>query len=187
MESSKDIICRVTPLDIGIETAGGVNTVLIPRGTALPAKRSQVFSTAHDGQSAVIVNISQGNRPMFSDNILVGRFSLNGIPSAPRGVLQEEVTVSVDENGVISVTARDLGTGREEHAAIASSSELSEDEIERARHDAEMNAEDDRLRAELANVKNSAEALCFAIEKSLEENSSKVLDDENQGCIKTSQ
>lgn len=181
MGDNKDILLLdVTPLDIGIETMGGVNTVLIPRNTTIPTKKSQVFSTASDNQSAITVRISQGNRPMFNDNKLLGQFNLDGIPPAPRGVPQEEITVDVDANGIINVTAKDLGTDKEAHITITASSGLSKEEIECARKDAELNAEADKKRAELVNVKNSTEALCFSIEKSLKDNSGKVADDEKK-------
>ena len=181
MGDNKDILLLdVTPLDIGIETMGGVNTVLIARNTTIPTKKSQVFSTATDNQSAITVRISQGNRPMFNDNKLLGQFNLDGIPPAPRGVPQEEISIDVDANGIINVTAKDLGTNKEAHITITASSGLSKEEIERAKKDAELNAEADNKRAELVNVKNSTEALCFSIEKSLKDNSDKATDDEKK-------
>ena len=179
-DKSDILLLDVTPLDIGIETMGGVNTVLIARNTTIPTKKSQVFSTASDNQSAITVRISQGNRPMFNDNKLLGQFNLDGIPPAPRGVPQEEITIDVDANGIINVTAKDLGTNKEAHITITASSGLSKEEIERARKDAELNAEADNKRAELVNVKNSTEALCFSIEKSLKDNGDKATDDEKK-------
>jgi len=179
-DKSDILLLDVTPLDIGIETMGEVNTVLIPRNTTIPTKKSQVFSTASDNQSAITVRISQGNRPMFNDNKLLGQFNLDGIPPAPRGVPQEEITIDVDANGIINVTAKDLGTNKEAHITITASSGLSKEEIERAKKDAELNAEADKKRAELVNVKNSTEALCFSIEKSLKDNTDKATDDEKK-------
>ena len=179
-DKSDILLLDVTPLDIGIETMGGVNTVLIARNTTIPTKKSQVFSTASDNQSAITVRISQGNRPMFNDNKLLGQFNLDGIPPAPRGVPQEEITIDVDANGIINVTAKDLGTNKEAHITITASSGLSKEEIERAKKDAELNAEADNKRAELVNVKNSTEALCFSIEKSLKDNGDKATDDEKK-------
>ena len=179
-DKSDILLLDVTPLDIGIETMGGVNTVLIARNTTIPTKKSQVFSTATDNQSAITVRISQGNRPMFNDNKLLGQFNLDGIPPAPRGVPQEEITIDVDANGIINVTAKDLGTNKEAHITITASSGLSKEEIERAKKDAELNAEADNKRAELVNMKNSTEALCFSIEKSLKDNGNKVTDDEKK-------
>ena len=178
---NKDILLLdVTPLDIGIETMGGVNTILIPRNTTIPTKKSQVFSTAQDYQSAITVRISQGNRPMFNDNKLLGQFNLDGIPPAPRGVPQEEITVDVDANGIINVTAKDLGTNKEAHITITASSGLSKDEIEKAKAEAELHVEEDKKRAEIASEKNSAESICFSIEKTLKDNGDKASDDEKK-------
>ena len=179
-DKSDILLLDVTPLDIGIETMGGVNTVLIPRNTTIPTKKSQVFSTATDGQSAITVRISQGNRSMFNDNKLLGQFNLDGIPPAPRGVPQEEITIDVDANGIINVSAKDLGTNKEAHITITASSGLTKNEIERAKKDAELNAEADKKRAELVNEKNTAESLCFTIEKALKDNTDKATDDEKK-------
>ena len=179
-EKTDVLLLDVTPLDIGIETMGGVNTILIPRNTTIPTKKTQVFSTAADYQSAITVRISQGNRTMFNDNKLLGQFNLNGIPPAPRGVPQEEITIDVDANGIINVSAKDLGTNKEAHITITSSSGLSKEEIEKAKADAEKYAEEDKKRAELATEKNSAEALCFSIEKTLKDNVDKATDDEKK-------
>lgn len=179
-ENTDILLLDVTPLDIGIETMGGVNTILIPRNTTIPTKKTQVFSTAADYQSAITVRISQGNRTMFNDNKLLGQFNLDGIPPAPRGVPQEEITIDVDANGIINVSAKDLGTNKEAHITITSSSGLSKEEIEKAKADAEKYAEEDKKRAELASEKNSAEALCFSIEKTLKDNADKASDDEKK-------
>ena len=179
-ENNDILLLDVTPLDIGIETMGGVNTVLIARNTTIPTKKSQVFSTASDNQSAITVRISQGNRPMFNDNKLLGQFNLDGIPPAPRGVPQEEITIDVDANGIINVTAKDLGTNKEAHITITASSGLSKEEIERAKKDAEIHEAEDKKRAELVNVKNSTEALCFSLEKTLKDNGDKVSEDEKK-------
>ena len=179
-DKSDILLLDVTPLDIGIETMGGVNTVMIPRNTTIPTKKSQVFSTAVDGQPAITVKISQGNRPMFNDNKLLGEFNLDGIPPAPRGVPQEEITIDIDANGIINVTAHDKGTGKEAHITITASSGLSKEEIEKAKKDAEINAAEDEKRATLASEKNSAEALCFTIEKTLKDSVDKASDDEKK-------
>ena len=168
------VLLDVTPLDIGIETLGGINTILIPRGTTIPTKKSEIFSTAVDSQPAITVRIAQGNRKMFADNKLLGQFNLDGIPPAPRGVPQEEITIDIDANSIITVTAKDLGTGKDAHITIASSSGLSKDEIERARRDAEIHEAEDKERSELIVAKNSAESMCFQLEKQLKDNAEKI-------------
>ena len=181
MGENKDILLLdVTPLDIGIETMGGMNTVLIPHNTTIPTKKSQIFSTAADYQPAISVRICQGNRPMFNDNKLLGEFNLDGIPPAPRGIPQEEITIDIDANGIINVTAHDKGTNKEAHITITSSSGLTKEEIEKAKADAERYASEDKKRADLANEKNSAESLCFSIEKTLKDNVNKATDDEKK-------
>lgn len=172
------LLLDVTPLDIGIETMGGVFTPLIEKNTTIPTKRSQVFSTAADYQPAVTVRIATGNRKMFSDNKLLGDFNLDGIPPAPRGVPQIEITVDVDANNIIQVSAKDLGTQKEQHITITNGSGLTKDEIERMRAEAEKHAEEDNRRAALANEKNAAESLCFTIEKALKDNAGKATDSE---------
>ena len=163
------LLLDVTPLDIGIETMGEIFTPIIEKNTTIPTKRSQVFSTAVDNQPAVTIRIATGNRKMFADNKLIGNFNLDGIPPAPRGVPQIEVTVDIDANNIISVSAKDLGTGKEQKITITSGSGLSKDEIERMKADAEKYKEEDEKKAELINTKNSAEGLCFAIEKALKD------------------
>lgn len=171
----KDILLLdVTPLTLGIETLGGIKTPLIPRNTTIPTKKSQVFSTAEDNQHAVTINILQGEREMATDNKSLGRFELMGIPPAPRGVPQVEVTFDIDANGIIHVSAKDLGTGKEQSIKITATQKLSEAEIERMRKEAEENAETDKQRKESAEVKNEAEALVYTIDKTLKDFEGKV-------------
>lgn len=174
------LLLDVTPLDIGIETMGGIFTTLIEKNTTIPTKRAQVFSTASDNQPAVTIRIATGNRKMFDDNKLLGNFNLDGIPPAPRGVPQIEVTVDVDANNIINVSAKDLGTQKEQHITITNGSGLSKDEIERMKADAEKYAEEDKKRAELINEKNAAEGVCFSIEKALKDNTDKATADEKK-------
>lgn len=163
------LLLDVTPLDIGIETMGQVFTTIIEKNTTIPTKRSQVFSTAVDNQPAVTIRIATGNRKMFADNKLIGNFNLDGIPPAPRGVPQIEVTVDVDANNIISVSAKDLGTGKEQKITITSGSGLSKEEIERMKADAEAHAAEDEKKLELINEKNHAESLCAAIERGMKD------------------
>lgn len=168
------LLLDVTPLDIGIETMGQINTVLIPRNTTIPTKKSQVFSTAVDNQPAITVRICQGNRKLFADNKLLGQFNLDGIPPAPRGVPQEEISIEIDANGIINVNAKDLGTNKEAHITITSSSGLSKEEIEKAKADAEAHAAEDEKKLELVNKKNAADGQCFAIEKAFRDAGAKL-------------
>lgn len=168
------LLLDVTPLDIGIETMGQINTVLIPRNTTIPTKKSQVFSTAVDNQPAITVRICQGNRKLFADNKLLGQFNLDGIPPAPRGVPQEEISIEIDANGIINVNAKDLGTNKEAHITITSSSGLSKEEIEKAKADAEAHAAEDEKKLELVNKKNAADGQCFAIEKAMKDAGDKL-------------
>ena len=171
----KDILLLdVTPLSLGIETMGGVMTKLIARNTTIPTKKSQVFSTAADGQTAVSVHVLQGEREMASQNRTLGNFDLVGIPAAPRGVPQIEVTFDIDANGIVHVSAKDLGTGKEQHIQITSSSGLSEEEINRMVKDAEANAEADKKQREAIDVKNEADSLVYQTEKSMKELGDKV-------------
>ena len=171
----KDVLLLdVTPLSLGIETMGGVFTKLIPRNTTIPTKKSQIFSTAADGQTAVSIHVLQGEREMASQNRTLGNFDLVGIPAAPRGVPQIEVTFDIDANGIVHVSAKDLGTGKEQHIQITSSSGLSDAEIERMVKDAEANAEADKKQREAIDVKNEADSLIYATEKSMKDLGDKV-------------
>ncbi len=171
----KDVLLLdVTPLSLGIETMGGVFTRLINRNTTIPTKKSQVFSTAADGQTAVSIHVLQGEREMADQNRTLGRFDLVGIPPAPRGVPQIEVTFDIDANGIVHVSAKDLGTGKEQHIQITSSSGLSEDEINRMVKDAEANAESDKKKRESIDAKNEADSLVYSTEKTLKDMGDKV-------------
>ena len=177
----KDILLLdVTPLSLGIETMGGVMTKLIARNTTIPTKKSQVFSTAADGQTAVSIHVLQGEREMAAQNRTLGNFDLVGIPAAPRGVPQIEVTFDIDANGIVHVSAKDLGTGKEQHIQITSSSGLSEAEIEKMVKDAEMNAEADKKQREAIDAKNEAESLVYQTEKTLKEIGDKIYDADKQ-------
>lgn len=163
------LLLDVTPLSLGIETLGGVFTKLIERNTTIPTKKSQIFSTAADGQTSVDIKVYQGERPMAADNKLLGNFQLTGIPPAPRGVPQIEVTFDIDANGIVNVSARDLGTGNEQKITITASTNLSEAEIERAVKEAEKYAEEDRKRKENIETRNNADSMVYQAEKTLKE------------------
>merc|ERR1712146_497368 len=163
------LLLDVTPLSLGIETLGGVMTKLINRNTTIPTKKSQVFSTAADGQTTVEIKVLQGEREMAADNQELGQFSLVGVPPAPRGTPQIEVTFDIDANGIVNVSAKDKGTGKEQQIVIQSSGGLSEDEIEQMVQDAAKYADEDAKRRELIDAKNSAEAIIFDTEKNLTE------------------
>jgi molecular chaperone DnaK len=179
----KDVLLLdVTPLSLGIETLGGVTTKLIEKNTTVPTKKSQIFSTAADNQPAVSIHVLQGEREMAQDNKTIGRFELTDIPTAPRGVPQIEVTFDLDANGILSVSAKDLGTGKHQSIKITASSGLTKEEIERMTKDAELHAEEDKKRKELVETRNSADALVHATEKSLKDLGDKV-DDETKANV----
>ena len=169
-DRSDVLLLDVTPLTLGIETEGGVSTALVERNTTIPAERKQTFSTAADNQTAVTIKVCQGERSMARDNRLLGEFNLEGIPASPRGVPQIEVTFDIDQNGILNVSAKDLGTNKEASVRIEESSGLSDDEIGRMRNDAEQHAEDDRKVIELVEARNQADQLCYQIEKTISEN-----------------
>ena len=174
------LLLDVTPLSLGIETLGGICTKIIDRNTTIPVKKSQIFSTAADGQTSVEIHVLQGERDKASANTTLGRFSLDGIPAAPRGVPQIEVTFDIDANGIVNVSAKDKGTGKEQHVTITSSSNMSKEDIDRAVKEAEKFAEEDKKLKELVEVKNKAEHYILSTDKTLDEVGDKVSEQEKQ-------
>lgn len=174
------LLLDVTPLSLGIETMGGVMTRLIERNTTIPAKKSQIFSTAADGQTAVDIHVLQGEREFAKDNTTLGRFQLTGIPAAPRGVPQIEVTFDIDANGIVNVHAKDLGSGNEQKITITASTKLSEDEINKKVKEAQMYADEDKKKKEIVEVKNNAESLIYQTEKALKDLEGKISEDEKK-------
>lgn len=170
------LLLDVTPLSLGIETLGGIMTKLVERNTTIPTEKKQVFSTADDNQNAVTVKVYQGEREMAADNRLLGQFNLDGIPPAPRGVPQIEVCFDIDANGILNVSAKDLGTNREQKVRIEQSAGLSDDEIKKMQRDAESHAAEDKKRRELAELRNHTESLCWQLEKLVKENESTMSD-----------
>ena len=181
----KDVLLLdVTPLSLGIETLGGVVTKLIEKNTTIPTKKSQVFSTAENNQPAVSIRVFQGEREMAADNKLLGNFELTGIPPAPRGIPQIEVTFDIDANGIVSVSAKDKGTGKEQKIQIQASGGLSDEEIEKMVKDAETNKEADKKKREEVDAKNQADSLVASTEQSLKEHGSKISKEEKSAIEK---
>ena len=178
------LLLDVTPLSLGLETKGGVMTVLVPRNTTIPTEKKEVFTTAEDNQTAVTIKVYQGERPMAADNRFLGEFNLEGIPPARMGVPQIEVTFNIDANGILNVTARDKATGKEQTIRIESSGGLTKEEIERMKRDAEAHASEDKQRRELAEARNAAEQHVYRLEKLLEENKDK-LSESDRSALRT--
>ena len=172
------LLLDVTPLSLGVETMGNVCTKLIERNTTIPTKKSQIFSTAADGQTSVEIHVLQGEREMAADNKTLGRFHLDGIAQAPRGVPQIEVTFDIDANGIVNVSAKDLGTGKEQKITITSQTTMSKEEVDKAVKEAEMYAEEDKKRREEVDTRNQAEQLVYQSEKTLGEIGDKLPEDE---------
>ncbi len=177
----KDVLLLdVTPLSLGVETMGSVMTVLIERNTTIPVRKTEVFSTAEDNQTAVDIHVLQGERSMAGDNMSLGRFRLEGIPPAPRGIPQVEVTFDIDANGIINVSAKDKATGKEQNVTITASTNLNETDIDRMVKEAQVHEADDRKRRELVEARNTADSLVYQTEKSLKELADKVPANEKQ-------
>jgi molecular chaperone DnaK len=180
-EVKEVVLLDVTPLSLGIETLGGVMTRIIERNTTIPTRKSQIFSTAADNQTAVEIHVLQGERQMAVDNRTLGRFELVGIPPAPRGIPQIEVTFDIDANGIVHVSAKDLATGKEQKIVVQASSSLSDDEIDRMVKDADEHMEEDKKKRELAEVRNRADNLVYTTEKSLKEFEGKISEEDRKG------
>jgi molecular chaperone DnaK len=172
------LLLDVTPLTLGVETLGGVMTPLIQRNTTIPTRKTETFSTAADSQTSVEIHVLQGERPMAKDNRALGKFHLIGIPPAPRGIPQIEVTFDIDANGILNVSAKDTGTGKEQKITITSSSGLNKDEVERMTREGELHAEEDKRRKEEIEIKNKADSMIYSVEKMLKENREKISDDD---------
>jgi molecular chaperone DnaK len=170
------LLLDVTPLSLGIETLGGIMTKLVERNTTIPTEKKQIFSTAEDNQMAVTIRVFQGERDMAADNRLLGQFNLEGIPPAPRGVPQIEVTFDIDANGILNVSAKDLGTGKEQKVRIEQSAGLSDRDIDKMRTEAEDHAAEDKKKRELAELRNQADSMCWQLEKLIKEHESKLSD-----------
>ena len=168
------LLLDVTPLSLGIETLGGVMTTLIPRNTTIPTRKSEIFSTAADSQTSVEVHVLQGERPLARDNRTLGKFHLVGLPPAPRGVPQIEVTFDIDANGIVNVSAKDLGTGKEQKITITASSGLSKDEVDRMMKEAESHAEEDKKRREEIETRNRADQAVYGAERMLKDTGDKL-------------
>ena len=174
------LLLDVTPLSLGIETLGGVMTTLIPRNTTIPTKKSEIFSTAADSQTSVEVHVLQGERSMAKDNRPLGKFHLAEIPPAPRGVPQIEVTFDIDANGIVNVSAKDLGTGKEQKITITASSSLDKDEVDKMRQDAESHADEDKVRKEEVETRNKADQAVYAAERMIEDTGDKLTEADKQ-------
>ena len=168
------VLLDVTPLSLGVETLGGVMTVLIPRNTTIPTRKTEIFSTAEDGQTAVDIHVLQGERPMAKDNMTLGRFRLDGIPPAPRGIPQIEVTFDIDANGILHVSARDKATGREQNITIQASTNLSEEDIQRMIREAEEHRAEDEAQRRLVEARNRGDNLAYQMEKLLREQKDQI-------------
>jgi molecular chaperone DnaK len=168
------LLLDVTPLSLGIETLGGVMTTLIPRNTTIPTRKSEIFSTAADNQTSVEVHVLQGERPLARDNRTLGRFHLVGLPPAPRGIPQVEVTFDIDANGIVNVSAKDLGTGKEQKITITASSGLSKDEVDRMMKEAESHADEDKKRREEIETRNRADQAVYAAERMVKDSGDKL-------------
>ena len=174
------LLLDVTPLSLGVETMGGVMTPLVKRNTTIPHRKTEIFSTAEDGQSAVTIKVLQGEREMARDNKLLGQFNLEGIPPAPRGVPQVEVTFDIDANGILHVAAKDKATGKEQKITVQGGSGLSPDEVDRLVKEAEANAESDKATREAVELRNQADATVYQMRKTLKDNADKISDEDKK-------